>query len=522
MFNPKFKSNWLKIIANNSNIQILDDPSKIKELVRIPLTPVNIDAYLLYYLFEILYPKFVNDQQNILDIIISDEKKEILSVYLFETQKAGIHQSYLKLSNELIILQEEDLKNIDEFFNKIQLAIVKTKGVRISTIRIFKQKAIELLNQHCDLIESISNFSFIPRLMGLLEELLENDLFYIYPTPNFYNFIKGNITLLNGIKISEIITFFHNLLPKYKISILFNTNKQPFILKAHTEKPRSKGSNSFIKLFTPEKLGIGMEKLDIPDKLNIIKQTVESDTVYSFNQNDAIALLLDIFELEFPLKLEKLQLIFQKILYGIRNFENKWYVIPRPQIYNSFFRFMVRLFRFNLNLKKLSHWAIPQLFFNSLHSNFGLNSKVLIITTSIDKKNFNKVEYIKNTFKFAVLFEIENRKLSKVISIKKQELFSEHKINSLDVIRAKVSEKYGYVSAVINIDKFLLHKIIGNFSSDLAKFKLFSKFKVFNLLKKEYYLNMYPQIPQFKYIKERGMKSFFKMVLPVLIDKHEF
>ena len=95
--------------------------------------------------------------------------------------------------------------------------------------------------------------------------------------------------------------------------------------------------------------------------------------------------------------------------------------------------------------------------------------------TSIDKKNFNKVEYIKNTFRFALLFEIENRKLIKVISIKKQELFSEHKINSLDVIRAKVSEKYGYISSVINIDKFLLHEIIGNFSSDLAKFKLFSK-----------------------------------------------
>ena len=56
MINRNFKSNWLKILNNNSNIQILDDPSKINEIVRIPLTPINIDAYhrtcSIFYLFR--------------------------------------------------------------------------------------------------------------------------------------------------------------------------------------------------------------------------------------------------------------------------------------------------------------------------------------------------------------------------------------------------------------------------------------------------------------------------------------
>jgi len=522
MLNREFKSNWLKIINNNSNIQILDQPSNIKEIVRIPLTPVNIDAYLLYYLFEILYPKFVNDQQNILDVIISDDNREIISLYLYETQKAGIHESYLKLNNEIIVLQKDDLNNIEDFFNKIQLAVVKATGVRISTIRVFKQKAIDLINQHCHTIENLSTYKFIPRLLGLIEELYDNHLFNIYPIPNFYNFIKESISLLNGTKFTEIFKFLYDILPKFNVSTLFNTNNQPFILRLHKEQSSSKNSNSFITLFTPERLGIDMEKLTIHEKLNIIKKTVKSDKGYSLNQNDIISLFLDIFELEFPLRLDSLQLIFQKVLYGIRNFENKWHMMPRPQVYNSLFRFMVRLFRFNLNLKKLSHWAIPQLVFNSIYSNFGLNSKILIITTSIVKKNFNKVEYVKNSFKFALLFEIENRKLISITPISKQDLFSEHKINSLDVIRSNVSDKYGYVSAVISLDKILISEIIGNFSSELAKFKLFSKFKVFKLFKNEYYFNMYPQIPQFKCIKEKGMKNFFKMVLPVLIDKHEF
>jgi hypothetical protein len=522
MLNHEFRSNWLKIINNNSKIQILDDPSEIKEIVRIPLTPISIDAYLLYYLFESLYPKFVNDQQNVLDILVSDDNRKILGLYLYETQKAGIYKSFLKLSNDIVVLQEGDLKNSEEFFNTIQVAVVRKTGIRISTIRVFKQKAIDLVNKYCEVIETLPTLRIIPRFLGLFQVLFEKELFKIFPTPNFYNFIKDFITLLNGIQLSDIFEFLYDILPKFNTSFLFNTNKLQFILKLQKEPSRSKNSETFIKLFTPERIGLDIEKLNISDKLDLIKKKAKVNGVFSLNQNDIISLLLDIFELEFPIRMDDLQLILQKILYGIRSFENKWFRTPRPQVYNSFFRFWVRLFRFNLNLKKISHWAIPQLIFNSIYSNFGLNSKILIIITSIEKNNFNKVEYVKNTFRFALLFEIENRKLINMTPISKEELFSEHKINSLDVIRSKASEKFGYVSAVINIDKFLISEIIGNFSSNLANFKLFSKFKTLKLFEKEFYFNIYPQIPEFKYIKDKGMKSFFKMVLPVLIDKHEF
>jgi len=132
MINRNFKSNWLKILNNNSNIQILDDPSKINEIVRIPLTPINIDAYLLYYLFEILYPKFVNDQQNILDMVISDDNREIISLYLYETQKTGIHQSYQKIANKVIIIQEGDLKIGDFTFR-----VIHTPGHTLGSVCLY-------------------------------------------------------------------------------------------------------------------------------------------------------------------------------------------------------------------------------------------------------------------------------------------------------------------------------------------------------------------------------------------------
>ena len=522
MINRNFKLNWSKIINFNSKFEILDQPSKIMEIVRIPLTPINIDAHLLYYLFELLYPKFVNDQQNILDIIITDDNREILSLYLYETRKAGIHESFVKLSRNIVIFQEDDLENIEGFFNKIQLSVVKATGVRISTMRVLKQKAIDLINEHSVSLENLSTYNFITSLMGLIQELYDNNLFYIYPIPNFHNFIKESIALLNGIKLSGIFEFLYDILPKFSISFLFNSDKQPFILRTQKDQPSTKNSRFYIEPLTLERLGIDIKNLNTQDILNLIKKKSKSDKVYSLNQKDIISLLLDIFELDFPLALDSLQLIFQKILYGIRNFENKWYMVPRPQVYNSLFRFFVRLFRFNLNLKKLSHWTIPQLLFNSIKTNFGLNSKILIIITSIDKKNFNKVEYVKNAFKFALLFEIENRTIAKIIPINKSELFSEHKINSLDVIRANVSDKYGYVSAVMNIDKFFLTEIMGNFLLELSKFNPFSNFKTLKLFNKEYYFNMYPEIPPFKFIKENGMGTFFKLVLPVFIDKHEF
>jgi len=72
LINKNFKDNWLKILRFNTNREILEDPENVKEYFRIPLTPISINANLLYQFFELLYPKFINDQQHILDIILMD------------------------------------------------------------------------------------------------------------------------------------------------------------------------------------------------------------------------------------------------------------------------------------------------------------------------------------------------------------------------------------------------------------------------------------------------------------------
>ena len=123
MFNSNLKDNWLKILNYNSNVEILDDAKILKEKaqkIRIPLTPIQADANILFSLFEVLYPKFITDQQNILDIVISEKETDVLKVILYQTRKPGIHESYQILPNEMIKYQSGDLKNIENLYDNVQ------------------------------------------------------------------------------------------------------------------------------------------------------------------------------------------------------------------------------------------------------------------------------------------------------------------------------------------------------------------------------------------------------------------
>jgi hypothetical protein len=517
--------NWSKILNFNANIEIIEESNLPKKKVRIPLTPIKVDANILYYLFELLYPKFINDQQNILDIIISNDGNEILKVILYKTKKAGIHESFQILLNDIIDFQLKYVKNLDDFdeqFSKIQISLIEKTGLRISSIRIFKKKAIDIINKYCENIEEFSIYEFLNRFMDLVQNLFEKDIFYIFPRPNIYKFIKEGINLLNGIKFAKIFEFLDEIFLKFNTAFVLSSEKLILILQIRKLKSHKGKSEIIFNIFTLKDLEIDTEGLSIEEILNVIQNKLKSDNVYYLNQNNLMNLLLDVFELDFPIAKEGIQLLLQKGLFGLRSFENIWYMVPRPKVYKSLIRFFVRLLGININLKKISHWAIPELIFNTLDLYLGLKYKILIILTSLTKKNMKKADYLNYAFEHAFLLEIENRRVVQIIPINNNEIFSDDKINTLEIIRANTSEKYGFVSAVINIDKSLLREVLDNFGSKLSKYKPLSKSKTYKMFKKECYFNIYPKLPPYKLIKDKGMISLFKIVLPILIDKHEF
>ena len=526
MINEKFKNNWKKIIDFNSKANIVEDIKGLKEIVRIPLTPINLEANILYYLFEIIYPKFITDQQNILDLIISEEdiKNKTLGIYLYSTKKAGIHEKIEKLPIDLIKIKEKDFNDFDELFTNLQKTILKKKAIRISSFRLFKKTAIDLLNKYCEHIETLSNYEFIKRFLDLIQDLIENDLFYIYPEPNIYRFLKKIITLLNGIKLSKIFELINEFTPVF--NLLFILNSKNLVLTSQIQKKISKTkiSEILLKIDKLDEFRVNENPPNIHDTMMQNKLKFKVDNVIYLSQNDILSFFSELFDLEIPLNKDSTNLIAQKVLFGYRRFEDRWNIAPRPTIYNNLRRFIFRLFGFNLNLKKISHWTIPKLLSNCINVYFGLNSKVLVFLTNIQNyKNLNlkTIDYLKVASENIFLLEIENSSLTKVIPIKRSNLFSS-KIESLELIRSKISETYGFISSILIIDKYLMMKFLELFVFKLTKFSPFKKLKTLKLFKEKSYFNMYPEPPIYKLFQQKRIISFLRLILPILIDKHEF
>ena len=528
MFNENFAQNWIKITTFNGKVENLKEARAIKNKIRIPLTPIDIEAYLLYYMFEFLYPTFINDQPNVLDIIVSDDGNDILNLYLYETKKAGIHESYQKLPTTIMkdkfFFQKVTLDKIDAFFNKLQLIIVDKKNIKISSVRIFKKSAIDIINKYCVEIEEISSRDFIRKIIELIQTIIEQDLFNIYPEPNILTFLKESIKFLKRISILDIFNIIDELLPVFDVAVVFFSKNQVFVLRLKKETNQSENPEYTIDITTPEELGVNLEEFNKQKITLAIKEQLNPSSIYYFNQDDVISLLLDAFELNVPIKKEQSQLIFQKILYGLRTYQKNWFKIPKAKN-ATIKRFFIKMLGLNLDVSKISHWAIPETLMNLFNSYFGLKSKILVIYTDVNPDGIRELtpnNYLEGAFKKGFLLEIENGSLLRIIPVEKDLIISENKINNVKVIRTRFSEMQGYISAVITIDRSLLQKVINDLMINFSKSKLRSKMKTLKMVKNQYYFNLYPELPFFKLLKKSGNFSLLKILSSIFIDKHEF
>jgi hypothetical protein len=348
----------------------------------------------------------------------------------------------------------------------------------------------------------------------------------MYPEPKIFRFLKDIINFLNGYQLNSIFDIVYPLLPEFNISFTFYSKELLIIL--HLQKifvSKSVTPYLRLKLMLPDELGIDVDELHENQILEIVKERLQTENAYLINQSDIISLLTDIINLPVKIRLEDLLLFLQKVLFAYRSYEKHWYVRPKPIIYNNLLRFLLRIFGFNLNLKKLSHWAIPDLISNLFESWFGLNSKVLLIISDIQrykKLKFNNINYLEKVSDYILLFEIENKTLVKTNRINKEELFTDGEIKSLESIRKKLSEKHGFLSSIIIIDKFLLQNLIKHFIFIHSEYAPLSKIRTLKMLKKQKLFYIFPEIPLYKLIQKKGTVALLKLILPIIVDKHEF
>ncbi|MHA2393355.1 MAG: hypothetical protein ACXAEX_15545 [Promethearchaeota archaeon] len=518
MINKKFRDNWREILHFNSNVELGDKFKKVDNKVRIPLTPIDIEPYLLYHMFEILYPKLINDQQNILDIIISDDGNDVLELFLYETKKAGIHESVDRLPPDFIKFRRKDLDDIDRFYNRIMEGIIKKKGIRVSSIRVFKKRVIENINKYCIDMEELPFDNLLMNILELIQTSIEQGLFIIYPEPNTFKFIRDFISFLDGLRLKKLFKLIFTLLPEFNLAITLESKNLMYIL--HLQKVfLSKQEKPYLrfKIMSPGELGLDSNNLDESGILEAVREQLRVDNAYFIRQDDILSILLAIFNLPINFKEEHILLLIQKILFGFRSYETHWRMKPKPKVYNTITRFLLKLLGFNLNFRKISHWAIPDFFSSLFRDYIGLNSKLLLIFTDINEsKNLAKAA------KYVVLLEIENRTLIKIRAINKKDLIKNGEVESFESIRLNLSERCGFISQIIIIDKLLLKNIIKFFIFEHTRYAFLSKIKTLKMFKNQKLFYMFPEIPPYKLIQKKGSVSLLKLILPILIDKHEF
>ena len=375
MFETNFKENWNKILKFNSKVSIIEHPESLTEDINVPFTPIMTNIFLLYKLSSYFYPLFINTQKNEVDIIISDYDIEniVLDIYLHESKSAGIYENSRKLPKEMLKFKQDDLNDISSLYHEIERIIFAKTNVKITSLRIHKKRFIDLINTHCINLQRYDFTQALTSIINVIQKAINDDLLIIYPNPPVFRFITRLFTILD-INLSKMTEELVNLIKRMDVALILADKDLSFL--SHIYKKKDGAFN--------------VEFLDINEELSYvdsdeISKNFKYETVVYLNLTSVVHFFLDLIEHDIPIAKEELKLIFQKLLYGIRSIEFEWKISPKPKLYNTLQRWILRLMGFNLNLRKLSHWNIPEFFGNLIISRIGLNSSILLILSDNDK-----------------------------------------------------------------------------------------------------------------------------------------
>ena len=519
MFNEDLEKNRLNILNFNSKVSIVENPGKLDEKVRIPLTPIQIDAFLLYNLYAVLYPRFISEQQNNLDIIVSDFDIDniVFGVYLYKTNKPGVHETVEILPNDLVRIKQKNLGDINKIFNKFQSSILKNHGVKVNNIRIIKKRGLDLINSHHEKFSNSTNSDIFRNFLDLMQTSLTDNLIIMYPEPNIFKFLRNNLSLLEGIRLSSIFAFIEDLIPSFNVLVAAVSNQLSFGINLKKIENNKINSDIEVKLLPIEREDYDLNSYGLLTDIKVAQQTFMVDNTFNINFSVILEFLSELIENEIPFKKEILRLFFQKFLYGIRSFDLHWSMYPKPKTFSPLIRFLIRLLGIDLNLQKLSHWAIPDYIFGLFDTFVGLNAKILLFITS-DKKNNND----NNQTPITLLLEIENGTLTKMKNVIEKELLSGIDHESLDSIRFAYSERFGFITNIVILNKNLIKAILNTFIFKFHKISWFSILKVLKMMKKPQNFQIYPEIPPYSLLKKKNSFFFMKDLLKIAIDKHNF
>ena len=466
-----------------------------------------LDSFLLHELTLRFYPLFINTQINEIDIVISDYDIDniVLEIYLHESKIAGIFENTKKLPVETLKFNQNDLNDMGALYSKIESIVLDKFKIKITSVRIYKKRVIDLINTHCSNLETYDFLQAFLSLIEISQKCMDDKLLLIYPEPKLFQFMNGFFDIFD-INLSKLIDKMTGLIKELDLNIIFDDEDLSFI--SH--------------IYKKENGAIDVELLQFKENItyqNIDKvyEELRTKNLYYLNLSHLTQFFLDLIEHEIPLTKEEFKLLIQKLLYGIRSIQKEWDIVPKPKFYYTIIRWILRLMGFNLNLRKLSHWNIPEFFINLLISRVGLNSSLILILT-----NSQQSEKFHESIKYIVKLEINNGEINHISPINKEKIITESLEDLKDLRLSLIKNTGEYTDLIVKIDQFLVQEIINKCMIKFHKLSLLSLYKILRKFKKSAYFDVFPEFPEYLLLKKKRFTSFLKICLAVLIDRHEF
>jgi hypothetical protein len=305
---------WNNIVNSNAKIGRMDDPTSLEEKVNVPLTPFQINVYLFYRLYELLYSKFINDQLNLIDIIVSDYDIDniVLAIYIYDMKKVGIHDNIKKITLEKLKVKQSELKDLPTLFEKIRAIVMEESSLSISSMRIFKKLSIDLMNRLHETINKLSLEDYLKELIKFIEKVLQETLISFYPEPKSVRFISQALRFFDNFDLISIWDIFHKFIPNIKNVLLFKYKDLYFSLSINRTLREDKTPSLELKINEEKNLNFKQfYRTYLETQLKKVYERENNSNVLSIDLEILIDFVFDLFNYDLPIEKVDFILILQ-------------------------------------------------------------------------------------------------------------------------------------------------------------------------------------------------------------------
>ncbi len=513
---------------------------------QIPFFPFEIDVNTFHKIWLDFLPIFMNTNANTVEIVITAEN-HIKAVYLHRANKQGMLIDLFELNKEELppLFLSQDA--VEDTYKTLRKYCRKYQKVDIGNLRVISELLLRDLEQEFRKYTETKEFkrTRVSEMVASYIDIILNhrvqDQLICYPPSPMITLWEGFASIFrdNNPTIKELLKFFNTTFPKVPYTI---TLQSPEYLVSYFVQPHL-GPRS-ITYLTPPKTLLKEQNRVAQTQLILkhCKKTCKTRSNFLIHMPSLRKLLEDLVQSPLPIEMNRRSYLMQQWLYCYRNIGSCWDCYPRPTVFLEQLRYWFYSFGLRFNLRKLSYWALPDLLQYLQNRNFGLNGKLLVLSSpSIDNLTF-KSPSIRNLTGFLLVFDhgsldhiksIENdvllQKMAKIRSdlILRTHASSNKRISELDVLsemRMRFSDNWGYISKVIWVANSLPSAIGHAFWKFHTNFPLpfFYLRKIFHLLNNPKKLLFVPENPNLKRFQKSWAFAILKRLAPIITDQHNF